>query len=173
MTNSDVTMADAAFSSNIPSGWSGPVAGYLHSARAEHPWAPADWDKFGQYRKLPIFVATENGNDDGWNALTDLYQIGCPSGHVVAYDLEGRQDVTLVNGFFDVMHWAGFKVWIYGSLDTVLANPVCNGYWVADWTGQPHLVSHPAVRATQFQANIEPGYDLSVVRSWTLEEFWL
>jgi hypothetical protein len=73
----------------------------------------------------------------------------------------------------DVLHFFGYKLYIYGSRSTIANNPPCDGEWVADYTGVPHMVPGPNVKATQWTAPIAGHpYDQSLVRWLAYETFW-
>jgi hypothetical protein len=86
--------------------------------------------------------------------------------------METRIDRTYLEGFGGVLQAAGYKVWVYGSASTVFGNPQLNGYWVADYTGQPFMSTRLGVRATQYAANLPPGFDASLVKEWTAAFMW-
>lgn len=172
-------MRDAAYAKNIPRPWHGAAAGYLNTGKAGdafHPWTAADWAGWKDNRKLPIFVQSHpsndeaHGRDDAWAALGALYRLGVPAGkHLrTALDLETAQAPAYVRGYGQVMHWAQFWVWVYGSAATVFGNPPLDGYWVANYvrTG-PFMFDHPDVRATQYTDNPPAdAYDSSTVKEY-------
>lgn len=171
-----IPMADAAYAVNIPPGY-GIAAGYLDSPEAFHPWAPADWARFPGY-KLPVWVH-EPGSDGaaaGREVLAQVRGLGVPAGCIIALDMETRVDSTFVDRFAAELArpGAGFKTWVYGSQAFVGRNPPANGYWVADYTGDSHvidwLLSQPHVRAVQWASNA--GYDSSLVKAWTEGDMW-
>jgi hypothetical protein len=150
-----------------PPGFSA-AAGYL-GGDTPHVWTRAEWRRVGSLAKLPIWVRSDPGGGvegvaDAGNALHQLYAIDARPGCTVALDLETAAAVPYVTAFHSVMGFFGYRVWVYGSRSTVFANPECDGYWVADYTGEPHYPAHPAVRACQYQAG--PAVDRSVVRWW-------
>lgn len=167
------TMWDASSPPATAPGGYDAAAGYI-GGNTPHVWTVPEWKRLGGLPKLPIWVrsnpAGHTGHDDGFAALEQLYTIGCPRGSTIALDLETAIAQAYVISFNQVMTWAGFYVWVYGSRSTVFGNPACAGYWVADYTGQAHMVIGPAVRATQYAAEvIVPGgrVDQSVVRRWS------
>jgi len=167
-------MADAAFASAIPPGFQ-VAAGYYGGPNAWHVWPAADWGRFPGWR-LPIWVGGYAGEAEGAEAVAALGRLGVPKGCVTVLDLEVRVDRTYVDAFGGVLQAAGYKVWPYGSASTLFGNPELNGYWVADYTGQPFM--HPAVgvRATQYAAGL-PGagggsYDASLVKPWVAPFLW-
>lgn len=163
-------MADAAFPQNLNGTSFEIVGGYLPSANAFHAWTPQDWAHIPGH-KLPIWVATLSGLKDAENALADMEALGVSKGSVVAYDLEGRQDVSATSAFGAVMQHHGFKVWVYGQASTVFGNPPLNGYWVADYAGiGAFMFRHPATRATQWTDG--PLYDQSTVKKWEVSNLW-
>lgn len=149
------------------------VAGYI-GGDTPHVWSRAEWKRFSNLRKLPIFVRSNlgaNGQDDAVMALQRLYQIGCPPGSRVAWDMETSVQVDYLLDVFKVMRFFGYYVWVYGSASTVFSNPVCNGYWVADFKdGSPFMYPIRSARATQYK----PGqvFDSSTIRAWQLRHLW-
>ena len=160
------SMWDAAFPPATPPTGFTAAAGYL-GGDTPHPWTIDEWARLGRTPKLPIWVQSnpQNGHPEAeaFAALSRLYHIGCPPGHAVALDLEMAVNPGYVNAFHKVMKWAGFKVWVYGSRSVVMRNPECDGYWVADYTGTPHMLDRP-VRAVQWTDGTQ--FDQSVVRYW-------
>ena len=169
-------MADAAYAANIPPGYD-IAAGYLDSPEAFAPWIPQDWRRYPGY-KLPIWVHEpgSDGTQAARETLSQLGTLGVPPGSIVALDMETRVDRTFVAKFYDELGrpGAGFRTWVYGSQAFVGSNPPCNGYWVADYTGDMHVVDwllgQPHVRAVQWASNA--GYDASLVKQWTEGEMW-
>ena len=169
-------MADAAYAAAIPPGFQ-VAAGYYGGPNAYHVWPTADWGRFPGMR-LPIWVGGDAGAEEGALAVDALRRFpgGVPRGCITVLDMETRVDKTYVAAFGIVLQDAGYKVWVYGSASTVFSNPELNGYWVADYTGQPFM--HPAVgvRATQYAAGL-PGagggqYDASLVKPWVAPFLW-
>lgn len=147
------------------------AAGYI-GGDTPHIWTLQEWRQLGSTAKLPIWVQDgpqpSHAEAEAFTALERLYEIGCPRGSTVALDLETSATAATqayVKTFHSVMQWAGFYVWVYGSRSTVFTNPPCDGYWVADYTGQPHFAAGPSVRATQWTSG--PAVDKSVVKYWS------
>jgi hypothetical protein len=166
----DLNMADAAYAAGIPPGFQ-VAAGYFGGADAYHVWTPEDWARFPGYR-LPIYVpgVPGSGPEDGGHAVGLLHELGVPVGAPTVLDMETRKDALYVENYGAVLNQAGYKVWVYGSLDFVFGNPPLQGWWVADYTGRAHMVDHPKVRATQWASL--PTYDHSDVLAWTVAEMW-
>jgi hypothetical protein len=144
------------------------VAGYI-GGDTPHVWTFAEWREFAAKPKLPIWVRSNpgpggQGTAEALAALGQLHRIGARPGCAVALDLETAVDPGYVNGFHSVLSFFGYLTWVYGSRSTVFGNPVCDGYWVADFTGQPHFPAGTAVRACQWKEG--PAVDSSVVRWW-------
>ncbi len=159
-------MRDAAFATNISQSWTGAVAGYYGGPDAFHVWTRADWRRFAANRKLPIWVAGFEGAKEAGQAVRALRRLGVPQGVFTAVDMETRVDKTYLAAFGAGLKQAGYKVWVYGSASTVFANPLLNGYWVADYAGiGPFMYDHQHVRATQYVAGQE--YDSSTVKHWS------
>lgn len=167
-------MRDAAFASDIPEPWDGVVGGYL-SAKGDpyHPWSEAGWAIWRRNRKLPIFVQSHPLTDghpvnEAFAVLRCLYALGVPRGVRTLLDMETAVDAPYVLKYGDVMHWAGYRVWVYGSASTVFGNPPLNGYLVADYvTTGPFMYDHPDVRGTQYTDNPPARkYDSSTIKPW-------
>lgn len=166
MTDPNETrLLDAAFAPNIPLTWQGAVGGYLPARRAFNAWTPADWARFRNNRKLPIWVNSGGGDTDGNNCLTALQMLNVPAGVWVVVDMETRVDDYYIDHFGAILANAGYDVWVYGSASTVFMNPSLRGYWVADYAGiGPFMYMHSLVRATQYAAG--PTIDDSTVKDY-------
>lgn len=165
------TMGDAAFAANLDGTNFTAVAGYLSSPDDLHTWSKGDWDGVPGY-KLPIWVGGMAGRQEAESCLVQLDALHVPAGKTVALDLEGRVDITYVAAFGAIMQHHGYKVWVYGSADTVFENPQLNGYWVADYAGiGQFMYAHPGTRATQWTDGAK--YDQSTVKPWELENLWV
>jgi Rv2525c-like, glycoside hydrolase-like domain len=159
-------MRDAAFAANISQSWTGAVGGYYGGPNAFHVWSRADWQRFAANRKLPIWVAGQDGAGEASQAVRRLHRLGVPQGVFTAVDMETRVDKTYLAAFGEVLQRAGYKVWVYGSASTVFGNPSLNGYWVADYAGiGPFMYDHLHVRATQYTPGQE--FDSSTVKHWS------
>lgn len=68
-----------------------------------------------------------------------------------------------------VLQASGYHMWVYGSRSTVFQCPPCDGYDVADWTGQPHFTGHENERACQFANSEQTGgnFDARVIKEWS------
>ena len=153
----------------LPKGYS-VIAGYI-GGPTPYVWTREDWARFGKVRKLPILVASIAAGGkpqpvgEAFGALRTLYDLGVPQGSPLVLDMEEAVNRSYVNTINRVMRWGGYRVWVYGSADTVFGNPPCSGYWVADYAGRgPFMFQHSYVRATQY-ANA-PAYDSSVIKWW-------
>ena len=173
-----IRMADAAYASNIPPGFS-IAAGYYGGAGAYHVWPAADWGRFPGF-KLPIWVpptGPKDGLADGSAAVRALHALDVPGDSFTVVDMETMQDATYVSAFAAALaDGGGWRTWVYGSVSTVFSNPPCNGYWVADYTTNvvlvDQLLQQPHVRAVQCSPNQPPGYDVSLVKQWTEGGMW-
>lgn len=171
-------MADAAFAQDITPGFE-IAAGYYGGPGAYHVWPRSDWARFSGYR-LPIWVPSPGNKDgevDGRQAVDELLALKVPPGSYTVVDMEILRDRTYVERFAATLHEeGGYRLWDYGSRSTVFGNPPCNGWWVADYgisTAEgTRLLEMPHVRAWQYQANIAPGYDASLVKQWTEGGMW-
>lgn len=160
-----IFMADAAFPTfTLPRKDTKVVCGYI-GGRAEHVWTSSDWNRFRGVKRLPIWVNTgESGTIQGLACLRALYELHIPVGSRVVIDMETEVNSLIIRSFYSVLHYFGYEVWVYGSASTVFGNPACDGYWVADWTGKPHMYTGPMVRATQYvDGNL---WDQSVLKEW-------
>ena len=170
-----VRMADAAFAANIPPGFD-VAAGYYGGPSAYHVWPAADWARFPGWR-LPIWVGGQDGAGEGAEAGAALERLGVPHGSITVLDMEARRDITYVETFAaQLQDSGGYKTWVYGSASTVFGNPQIHGYWVADY-GVPAakwmaLLQTIGVRAVQYEPDVPPGYDASLVKAWTEGEMW-
>ena len=129
-----VKMFDAAY----PPGEASEVADYQVCAGyiggdTPHVWTRAEWERFSRMHKLPIFTRSDPGSanaaGDAFAALRQLHAIGASAGIPFALDFETQVNAGYVDAFYDVVRWAGFLLWVYGSASTVFGNPACNGYW--------------------------------------------
>ena len=169
---------DAAYAQNIGSGWSDIVCGYLRSQNAYHPWTESDWDLFPDNYKLPIFVADHTPQFDADSCVSQLRGLGVPQESLVVIDMEARKDAYYVETFYGILRPAGYKLLVYGSASTVFGNQACNGYWVANYDGQPANY-YPGqwsslVRGKQYASDVMLGtqYDASTWKAWTVNEMW-
>lgn len=161
-----IRMDDAAW----PPGMSSPaVAGYIGGAAA-HVWTREEWDRFPDAKKLPVFVASgavtgKEGDPEGeaFQCLRALRNLRVPK-QAVALDMEMAVQPGYVRKFGGILAWAGYFTWVYGSKDFVFKNPALHGYWVADYTGVPHIAAGEHVRATQWEAGAT--FDQSDVKWW-------
>jgi hypothetical protein len=162
--------ADAAFAASIPPGFD--IAfGYYGGPNAYHVWTAEDWQRFPG-SKVPIWVAGADGPAEGHEAVQALQALDVPRRSVTVIDMETTVNPAYIHSFGAELRAAGFAVWVYGSLDTVFENPELDGYWVADYTGQPFMNPRLGVRATQYAGNLPPGFDASLVKAWTREFMW-
>lgn len=171
MTVTLLRMADASVEPKTLPVATKAVAGYI-GGDTPHVWTAAEWDRFTGLKKLPIYVATgiANGTQDGWDAVKRLYQLNVPKGTAVVYDLETNVWPEAVSNFGAVIRWCGYHTWPYGSKNYIFKNPQLAGYWVADYTGEPHLATMKGkwTVATQYAdpALSKVPWDLSVIRYW-------
>jgi hypothetical protein len=161
-------MWDAAFPPASPPKWE-VAAGYI-GGNTPHVWTDAEWARQPARFRLPIFVRSHDGDPlaDAHSAITWLVNHEVPRGVTLALDYETRVDATYLAAFDRAVMNAGWKVMVYGSRDFVLRNPKpSGGYWVADYTGSPHL--YPGSAATQWSGS-EPfggAYDPNLVADST------
>jgi phosphotransferase system HPr-like phosphotransfer protein len=168
---------DAAYADGIGT-WGGIVLGYLESPTAYHSWHPADWSKFARNYKVPIYVANHTPEADADSCVQQLRALQVPAGSLIVIDMETRDDAYYVEKFYAHVRPANYKVLVYGSASSVFTNPACNGYWVAQYDGEPdsyYPQSWPSnVRAKQYASDVMLGtqYDESTWKAWTVNEMW-
>lgn len=157
-------MYDAAYPPAHPPAYP-VVAGYL-GGDTPHVWTLAEWSHQPARFRLPIWVRSNPGqvdpHTDAVHALAAAHLLGVPHGSTIALDFETAIDAAYVKTFDQVLGDAGYKVMLYGSASSVRHNPQpSGGYWVANWTGTPHLETGAV--ATQWTNG--SGYDSSLIVS--------
>lgn len=159
-------MYDAAWPPGHPPAWP-VVAGYL-GGDTPHVWSVAEWDHQPARYRLPIWVRSNPGAvsaaTDTAAAVSAAHKLGVPRGATIALDFETAVMPSYVAAFDKVMTAAGYGTILYGSASTVRKNPQpSRGFWIAEWTGSPHLV--PGSAATQYAGSRSTGgaYDSSVI----------
>jgi|GEM_PF-1588386 len=163
-------MWDAAFPPSNPPKWE-VAAGYIGGG-TPHVWTDAEWAATKTRWRLPIFVrvppTTHDPRDDAAKAIAWLRGHDVPKGVCMCLDYETAIDATYLGAFDRTVVAAGWKVMVYGTRRTVLANPrPSGGYWDAQWTNEPHLNAGSA--ATQYGGDTTLGqpYDASLVADST------
>lgn len=161
-------MHDAAWPPADPPPWEA-VAGYI-GGNTPHVWTDQEWAAQPARWRLPIFTRSHDGEPvtDAAQAVSWLARHGVPKRTTLALDYETRIDPVYLGLFDAAVCLAGWRVMVYGSRRTVLQNPPpSGGYWVADWTGAPHL--YPGSAATQWSGSGPFGgaYDPSLVADAT------
>jgi len=159
---------DAAFPPTSPPKWEA-VAGYI-GGNTPHVWTDQEWARQPARWRLPIFVRSHDGDPlaDAHASIVWLVSHKVPRGVTLALDYETRVDATYLAVFDRAVTDAGWRVMVYGSRDFVLRNPKpSGGYWVADYTGSPHL--YPGSAATQWSGSGPFGgaYDPNLVADST------
>jgi hypothetical protein len=145
------------------------AAGYI-GGHTPHVWTKAEWQRFRGLKMLPIYVSAIAIHQqstpviEAFDCLRKLHALGVPHGSPVVIDLETAVNPAYVTAFGGVLHWANYRVWVYGSASTVFGNPPLDGYWVADYTGASFMYAHQKVRATQWINGTD--YDRSEVKYW-------
>lgn len=146
-------MWDASDPTFEPPKWLKAVSGYI-GGDTPHIWTSQDWAKFGDRKKLPIWVNNNPGPfsawNDAWAILQTLYRLGVPKLSPVVLDLETLINPSYVLGVYRIIHDFGYLLFPYGSQGTLFANPACDGYFVATLDGIAQMVNHPNVIATQY-----------------------
>jgi len=150
------------------------AAGYI-GGDTPHVWTPAEWAAARARYRLPIWTRSDVGAVD---ALADaraciaaLRAAGAPAGCTVALDLETAVSGAYTGAFHATLNAAGYRVMAYGSRSTVGRN-VADWYWIADWTGRPHMVTGARVGATQWTNGTT--YDQSLISTdvplWDMQQ---
>lgn len=160
-------MYDAAYPPGHPPAWP-VVAGYL-GGNTPHVWSATEWAHQPARYRLPIWVrsnpATVDPHADAEKAIAAVQRVGVPKGATIALDFETAIDTQYVHVFDAALKAAGHPVMLYGSKSTVIHNPrPSGGYWVADWTGKPHMDVNAA--ATQWTNG--SAYDSSLISTGVL-----
>lgn len=143
------------------------AAGYI-GGNTPHIWTDQEWDLIPQKQRLPIYVCSHpelhDPNVEATNAIMWLNNHHVPDGVLVALDLETAVNPPFVRAFDKRIVQSGRLLIIYGSKSTIFQNPLTSGgYWVADWTGTPHLVSRSLITQYASDTMLQLGYDLNVV----------
>jgi hypothetical protein len=161
-------MWDAAFPPTSPPKWE--VVAFYIGGNTPHVWTETEIARQAARYRLPIFVRSHDGDPlaDAHSSIVWLVSHEVPRGVTLALDYETRVDAIYLAAFDRAVLDAGWRVMVYGSRDFVLRNPKpSGGYWVADYTGSPHL--YPGSAATQWSGS-EPfggAYDPNLVADST------
>lgn len=165
----------ATYAQNIGD-FSGVAGGYLRSPNAYHPWSNTDWQMFKTNPKVPIFVAGTDGEKDGNSCVQQLQALNIPRGCIVGLDMGIRTDDSYRLAFGKAVQSGadnlGWPVLVRGSYDVVFNATGLSGYWVADLTGSPHMVSGKHVMATQWAEDIPPGFDITMWKDSAVRTMW-
>lgn len=146
-----------------------------------HVWTDAQLERQVLRYALPVWVpnladlSPSAGAFDGQDAAAALHALGVPRGVAIRVDMETEVGVTYLRQFRSQVNLAGYWFGAYGSASTVFGNPPGGaGYWVADWTGDPHQYDHPGVSATQYASAGQAGtpWDLSELAPHALHHLW-
>ncbi len=161
-------MFDAAFPPSSPPPWE-VAAGYI-GGNTPHVWTDQEWARQPARYRLPIFTRSTGGdpNGDAAASVRWLRAHGVPPGCCVALDYETRIDAGYLRTFDWIVGQVGYLTMVYGTRRTVLQNPKpSGGYWVAEWSGSPHL--YPGSAATQWSGSGPFGgeYDPNLVADST------
>jgi hypothetical protein len=160
------TMYDAAYPPPDPHL---DVCAFYIGGDTPHVWSDTEIAGQSARWRLPIFTRSNptdatQAHSDAAAAITWLRGRGVPAGSALALDYETAKDSVYLAAFDKAVVAAGWRVLVYGSLDTVVQNPQPSaGYWTASWTGAAHLDAGAA--ATQWASDTMLGkpYDLSEV----------
>ncbi len=152
------------------------VAGYI-GGNTPNVWLDQEWEQYPQRWRLPIFVRSHDGNPitDADSAVAWLQDHHVPVGSTLALDYETRIDGAYLT-LFDrlVFEEAKYPVMVYGSISTITQNPKpSGGYWIADWTGHPHMVSGSAATQWSGSGPFNGAYDPNLIADtlvlWDME----
>jgi len=130
------------------------AAGYI-GGNTPHVWTTTEWDRQSCLWRLPIYTRSHDGDPviDSESAVEWLQSHSVPKGCCLALDFETRIDQNYLALFDQHASVYGYPVIVYGSKSSLFSNPKpSGGYWVADYTGKPHL--YPNTVITQW-ANAE------------------
>jgi hypothetical protein len=143
------------------------VVGWYLGGATPHVWTLADRMAQTARWQLPIWVPSNplTGVAEGASCAEAARAAGVKPGVTIGWDLETHQWAGEVTAAAAVLALAGYHLMPYGSAGFVFANPPVAGYWVADWTGQPHLYPHAGVVATQYAANVTLANGVPVDKS--------
>lgn len=151
------------------------VAGYI-GGDTPYVWTQDDWDDQPAQFRLPIFTASNRediacaAGEDAWEIRHELAALNIPTRFTVAVDIETRVYSTYLDALN--VYLAPRPLMVYGSLDTLLRNPLTSGgRWAARWTGliltAEQDIGQHGIRAFQWADSTMIGrdYDLSVIES--------
>jgi len=170
-----------------PTGYEGALV-YAGGSSAAHAWTDKEIARAAAVVKwlLPVWVPTP-GTDDpvkvGKEFVAWLTAHKVPTSTVaehpvhLVWDLEtGKEpDAAWADQACRVTTNAGWYNLIYGSLNVIFHQPVRDGYFVANPTGQPHMYDHRDVKATQYAFDVKvPGgvIDQSLVSVELANQMW-
>jgi hypothetical protein len=141
-----------------------------------HAWSKTETDAQSATYRLPTWVRSNptqvNVAGDIGGFLNWLKAVGAPKGSTVCLDLETAVDTAYVNAFNIGLTDAGYPVMKYGSRGFIFGNPkTSGGTFVADPTGQPHMVTEGDTVATQylFSGNFDLSLVLKTVKLWNIK----
>lgn len=176
-------MFDAEHCPNpIPPGYSSCLV-YAGGSSAAHAWLDREIARAAAagLALLPVWVPTPGLDQPAAAAagfVSWLTAHKVPHGAPILWDIE-RGNVTdpaWYKAAADITAKAGYLNLCYGSLNVVFDHAARSGYFVADPTGTPHLVSHDHVKATQWRFNVPtPGgpIDQSLIARYLEAQLWV
>jgi hypothetical protein len=140
------------------------VLGYI-GGNALHVWTLDEWDRFGDLRQFPSWVAdlSTSATKQATGAAQAAKRLGWHEGRTIVADMEAASDSTWWNEWADELAKLHYQPSWYGSA-SVAGAYAAKYKWVADWDNDPDLPAGWA--AKQYAANVGvPGgvVDLSVV----------
>lgn len=176
-------MFDAAFPpATAPQGFDA-VAGYV-GGDTLHVWTPQEWARFARLGKLPIWTRSNPSQADPYADAVAfdraLQALGVPAGAPVALDKETTSDPVYLRHFALGLSVARYELLVqYESLSAYNAAQgaglaVSSEFWVADWTGQPHMLPKPVYILQWASAGmLATNYDASLIRWDLYERLWI
>lgn len=176
-------MFDAAYPPvTAPAGFSA-VAGYV-GGDTPHVWTPQEWARFVGLGKLPLWVRSDPAQADPYADAVEfdraLQALGVPAGSPVGLDKETSSDPVYLRHFALGLSVARYELLVqYESLSAYNAAqgaglPVTSEFWVADWTGAPHMLAKPVYALQYANAGmLGTDYDASLMRWDLFERLWV
>lgn len=141
------------------------ACGYLDS-NTPHPWTNEQWEMQTAKYLLPIYSADPGGNPvlAGRSAVAQMRSLKVPEGSAYAADIEllVPGDNLWLREFAAETAKAKYGCHPYRSASTIFTFEPRSGYWVADWTGEPHMYEHPFVKGTQWASDPAVDCDLFI-----------
>lgn len=164
-------MFDAAYPPAEPYPGCRAVAGYI-GGNTPHVWTADEWRRFGDLVQFPVWVGAAEADpaEHARQAAAAMHDLGWaelrPERRTVILDEETQISRTWINTFAGIMWSSGYETMIYGSMSTILDNPVKEGRWIALYDGQPDIPDISGAIGHQYLPDVAwdgTQVDLSVV----------